>query len=303
MSDRIPATTGLAMALIDFVCSRRECSDILEKLHLEEYIDKELVFDRGEAGDGIVTLKVDGRDAFVMDEMGKLSNLDKQSEYSFCDGLPEASCKNYVKTMIAALFGKEELNRSALTPKEEEQVTKLREAMGLGSPPTPENAPARKEANPLPPGGGTFLYDRWKGWRLGAEAFFNHYEGPGFGAKFWFGLRKDRWDFRVYLQGEDIQKVGGENDFSLGLTVEPIFHLRERPLIFDPYLDLPTLGVYRLFGAEESGISISPLGGGLQFHPYDTWSIYAGARGVVRFGIDSEPAVGVEVPLGFSAKY
>ncbi len=304
MSDRIPATTSLAMALIDYVCARRDCGKILEELDLEKYIDRELVFDRGQAGDGLVTLKVNGKDAFVMNEMGTISSLDGQSEYSFCDPIPEASCKNQVKTMIAALFGKEELKQTSLTPNEEEQARKLREAMGLGAPPaaTPE-ATATKEPSPLPPGGGTFLYDRWKGWRLGGEIFLNHYQGLGGGAKLWLGIRQDRWDFRVNLQGESIKKSGDKDDFSFGLTLEPVFHLRESPLIFDPYLNLPSLGFYRLFSEEESGISVSPLGGGVQFHLHDAWAIYAGARGVVKFGFGSEPVVGVEVPLGFSGKF
>ena len=303
MSDRIPATTTLAMALIDYVCARRDCEEILEKLHLEEYIDRELVFDRGQVGDGIVTLKADGRDVFVMDEMGTISNLDRSSEYSFCGPIPETSCKNQVKTMIAALFGKEELKRTVLSSSEEDQARQLREAMKLGSGKTLQEA-NREEASSTPaPPSGTFIYDRWKGWRLGGEAFFNHYQGPGGGAKFWLGARQDRWEFRANLQGESLQKTEGQEDFALGVTLEPIFHLIEHPLVFDPYLDLPSLGFYRLFAAGDSGISVVPLGGGVQFHLPDAWALYAGARGVVRFGFESKPLVGIEAPLGFSGKF
>ena len=305
MSDRIPTTTDLAMALIDYVCARRDCEEILESLHLEKYIDRQLVFDRGQPGDGIVTLKADDKDVFVMEEMGKISSVDGESEYSFCDPIPEASCKNQAKTMIAALFGTEELKQTSLTPKEEKDAQGLRAAMGLGSPAVPATAAAAAEAPklPPPPAGGTFIYDRWKGWRLGGELIFNHFQGPRGGAKVWLGFRQDRWDFRLSLQGESVKKNESSDDFGLGLVLEPVFHLRESPLIFDPYIHLPSLGVYRLFAEEDSGISFSPLGGGIQLHLHDAWAIYAGARGLAKLSFESKPAVGVEVPLGFSGKF
>jgi len=319
-TDRIPITTQMAMPIIDLFCAKTACESLIEILHLEEYANGEVAFDRGKPKDGSILVKSEGRDVFELKETGIISNLEHHTEFNFCptsrqcntltspDGKteetcfdpPQHVCNNPVKILIAALFGESELTNPSLTHNEAERVQKLRAAIGLKSSEEIENPSANAKRAPT---GGSFFSDRWRGWRLGGSAIFNHYQGPGGGTNLWLGYRQDRWDFRIALQGEGVKLQGDLYDFRLGTSFEPIFHLLEHPFLLDPYINLPEIGIYHLFNQDASGISFSPLGAGLQIHLNDSWSLYAGAKLRGAFTFEEKPKLGAEVPLGFSGHF
>ncbi|MFO1519730.1 MAG: hypothetical protein U1F57_08740 [bacterium] len=333
MSDHIPITSQLAMALVEFVCPKMACGLSLPKtLHLEEYIDRELIFERGEAKDGIILVKANGQDAFELKEEGAIANLEYKTEFNFCpntklttcssliapDGkvvqsscyeTPRPPCENPVKLMIAALFGEEELKNAVLSEAEKARVLQLRAALGLRAAGDQESPSLKIEAPAATPQG-SFFSDRWKGWRAGGGSFFNFYGGPGGGVKLWVGARQDRWEFRASAQGDAVLlRKDDAYDFRLGASFEPLFHLLERPLLFDPYLHLPEIGFYRLFNVggnplhpEAWGLSFSPLGAGVQIHLNDTLSIYGGVKLMGAFTFEEKPKVGIDAPFGFSAR-
>jgi len=317
MSDSIPVNSKILLALAYYACAKTDCESLTETLNLEEYPERDLSFDRGEPKDGSISIKADGKDVFELKEAGTMSNLERKTQYDFCardtpcnsssspDGtagkqdcfVPPPPCNNPVKVVIAALFGKEELKNTALTAAEEKEARDLRAAMGLAAFAGTENSSGKSGQESSQ---GSFISDRWRGWRMGGSAVFNDYKGPGGGSSFWLGYRQDRWDFRLAVQGDGMKLQKEGYDFRLGVSFEPIFHLRQGPLVLDPFLYLPEIGLYHLFAHDASGISFSPLGGGMQFNLNDHWSLYVGAklRGAFNFG--EEPKVGVEVPLGFS---
>ncbi|HEX5037881.1 MAG TPA: thioredoxin domain-containing protein [bacterium] len=144
---------------------------------------------------------------------------------------------------------------------------------------------------------------QWRGWRFGGGAVLNYFEGPGAGSHLWAGYRRYRWDFRVNLRGEGLKLDKTGYGFRMDISIEPIVHIFDRPARWDPYLNLPEVGVSHHFGKNVWGLSFSPLGAGLQLHLNDNWSAYAGARlrGAVTPGEDVR--VGAEIPLGFSGSF